>query len=161
MRYANVTVFFKPPIIDEVRGSISTLRWGTIRAKPGSGLIVPGSSIGGIRLGESRKSVEKAFGPGRSTRRGIVSYFGGHLLVNYWQHDRLYKYVWSLGTRWSGFHTRSGVHVGSTRQELRRLYVTCDNNTECHLLEGRWPDALATSFTMKNSRVAEIGIGYS
>lgn len=160
-RYANVTVFSKPSVLDEVRGSISTLRWGTIRAKPGRRLIVPGGSIGGIRMGESRKDVEKAFGPGRSMRRGLVRYFGGRLLVSYVFHDRMYKWVAYLQTRWSGFHTRSGIHVGSSRQELRRIYATCDSETECHLLEGRWPDALATGFTMRHGKVAEIGIGYS
>jgi hypothetical protein len=73
----------------------------------------------------------------------------------------LYKWVAYLQTRWGGFRTRSGVHVGSSRQELRRIYATCDRKTECHLLEGRWPDALATSFGMHNGKVAEIGIGYS
>lgn len=160
-RYANVTVFSKSSVLDEVRGSISTLRWGTIRAKPGRRLIVPGGSIGGIRMGEPRKDVERAFGPGRSTRRGLVRYFGGRLLVSYLFHDRMYKWVAYLQTQWSGFHTRSGVHVGSSRQELRRIYATCDSKSECHLLEGRWPDALATSFGMRDGEVAEIGIGYS
>ena len=160
-RYANVTVFYKPAILDEVRGSISTLRWGTSQAKPGRQLIVPGGSIGGIRLGASRKDVEKAFGPGRSTRRGIVSYLGGHIVVDYWFHDRLYPWVGSLETRWSGFHTHSAVHVGSSRRELRRIYATCDRRTECHLLEGPWPDALATGFVLRHGKVAAIGIGYS
>ena len=161
-RYANVTVFYKPSILDEVRGSISTLRWGTPLAKPGRRLIVPGGSIGGIRLGESRKDVQKAFGPGQSTGQGVFrSYFGGHLLLTYVFHDSPEKYVTGLQTRWGGFRTRSGVHVGSARQELHRIYATCDDKTECHLLEGPWPDALATSFTMRNGKVAEIGIGYS
>jgi hypothetical protein len=161
-RYANVTVFYKPSILDEVRGSISTLRWGTSRAKPGRQLIVPGGSIGGIRLGEPRKDVEKAFGPGRSMRHGLIrSYFGGHVLLTYDFHDREYKWVAGLWTRWAGFHTRSGVHVGSGRQELRRIYATCDSKTECHLLEGPWPDALATGFVMRHGKVAEIGIGNS
>jgi hypothetical protein len=160
-RYANVMVFSRPSVLDEVRGSISTLRWGTSRAKAGRRLIVPGGSIGGIRLGESRKQVEKAFGPGRSTSRGLVSYFGGHLVVNYWFHDRLEKWVAYLQTRWGGFHTSSGVHVGSSRQELRRIYATCDTKTECHVLEGPWPDALATGFTMRNGKVVEIAVGNS
>jgi hypothetical protein len=122
---------------------------------------VPGGSIGGIRLGEPRKSVEKAFGSGRSLRHGVISYFGGHVLLTYDFHDREYNWVAGLWTRWGGFRTRSGVHVGSSRQELRRIYATCDDKTECHLLEGPWPDALATNFTMRNGKVAEIGLGYS
>jgi hypothetical protein len=161
-RYANVTVFYKPSILDEVRGSISTLRWGTPAAKPGRQLIVPGGSIGGIRLGESRKDVEKAFGPGRSMRHGLIrSYFGGHLLLTYVFHDSPEKYVTALWTRWGGFHTRSDIHVGSGRQELRRIYATCEGKTGCHLLEGPWPDALATSFVLRDGKVAEIGIGSS
>lgn len=58
---------------------MSALRWGTTSSlgKPGRTLIVLGDSIGGIRLGETRMSVEKKFGPGRSRQRGLVSYFGG------------------------------------------------------------------------------------
>jgi hypothetical protein len=161
--YANVTAVSKPYVVDEVRGAISALRWGTgsHAGTPARRLIVLADSISGIRLGERREEVEKTFGPGRSTRRGLVRYFGGHLLVDYWFHDRLYKRVAYLQTQWGGYHTRSGVHVGSTRRELRRLYVTCDSNTECHLLAGPWPDALATGFVMRHGRVAEIGIGYS
>ena len=49
-------------------------------AQPRSRLIVLGQSIAGIRLGEPRKSVEKAFSPGRSGRRGLVRYFEGDRL---------------------------------------------------------------------------------
>jgi len=119
---------------------------------------VPGDSIGGVSLGELRRDVEKAFGPGRSEERGVVSYFGGHLLVDYWFHDRLYKWVGYLETRWGGFHTRSGVHVGSTRKQLRRLYVSCRGN-ECSLLAGPMPDAVGTSFTLRHGKVVEITVG--
>jgi hypothetical protein len=44
---------------------------------------------------------------------------------------------------------------------LRRIYATCDSKAGCHLLEGPWPDALATSFALRNGEVAEIGIGSS
>ena len=105
--------------------------------------------------------VEKALGRDKPNGRGVVSYFGGHLLVDYEFHDRIYPWVSSLATRWSGFHTGSEIHVGSTREALRTLYVTCDSRIECHLLADPWPDALATSFTVRDGKVAEIGIGYS
>jgi hypothetical protein len=160
-RYANVTAFSKFRVLDEVRGALSALRWGTLsREKAGRDLIVLGESIGSIRLGESRKRVERMFGPGRSGGRGLVRYFAGHLLVDYDFHDGLYNRVMYLATRWSGFRTRSGVHVGSGRQALRSLYVTCQNR-ECHLLSGPWPDALATGFTLKDGKVTEIGMGPS
>jgi hypothetical protein len=82
-RYANVTVVLRPGVLlYQVRSAVSALRWGiaSSSAKPGRGLIVLGSSIGGIRLDELRTNVEKAFGGGRSRRRGLVSYFGGHLI---------------------------------------------------------------------------------
>jgi hypothetical protein len=110
-----------------------------------------------IRLGESRTNVEKAFGVGRSIRRGLVSYFGGHL-VNYWFHDGLYKQVEYLETRWSGYRTRSGVHFGSSRRELRPLYVTCAKGN-CGLLAGPWPDPVGTGFTMRHGKVVDIIIG--
>jgi hypothetical protein len=159
-RYANIAVVSKPDFLDEVRGAVSALRWGiaSSRAKPRRGSIVLGSSIDGIRLDESRTDVEKAFGVGRSIRRGLVSYFGGHLIVNYWFHDGLYKQVEYLETRWSGYRSRSGVHVGSSRRELRPLYVTCAPGN-CVVLAGPWPDPVGTSFTMRHGKVVEITIG--
>ncbi len=159
-RYANITVVSKPDFLYQVRSAVSALRWGTASSlgKPGRGLIVLGSSIDGIRLGESRTNVEKAFGVGRSIRRGLVSYFGGHLIVNYWFHDGLYKQVEYLQTRWPGYRTRSGVHVGSSRRELGPLYVTC-GGLECALQAGPMPDAQGTIFTMRHGRVAEMTVG--
>src|SRR5713226_8698644 len=49
-------------------------------------LILLGHSIGGISLDEPQRTVEKAFGPGKSKGRGLVLYFGGRLLVDYWHH---------------------------------------------------------------------------
>jgi hypothetical protein len=160
-RYANVTAFSKGYVVDEVKAAISALRWGTVpnHAKPGRRLVVLGDSIGGIWLGESRRNVERAFGPGRSKQRGFVSYFGGHLLVNYWFHDGLYNRVQYLETRWGGYHTRSGVRVGSTREELRPLYVSCVSKAECSLQAGPMPDARGTIFTMRHDRVVEIDVG--
>jgi hypothetical protein len=159
-RYANIEAFSKQYVLDEVRGAMSSLRWRTrAQVKPGRHLIVLADSIGGIRLGESRRSVEKTFGPGLSKRRGLVRYFGGHLLVNYWFHDGLYHRVMYLQTRWGGYHTRSGVRAGSSREELRSLYVSCLSQTECWLQAGPTPDPVGTIFTMRHGKVASILIG--
>jgi hypothetical protein len=99
---------------------------GSQQRTPQNRLIVLGDSIGDIRLDEPRKSVEKALGRGTSKRRGLVSYFGGRLLVDYWFHDGLTTRVEGLETSWAGFHTRSGAHVGSSRQELRRIARAAD-----------------------------------
>ena len=159
-RYANIAVFSKPYVLDQARAAVSALRWGSVPrlAKPGRHLIVLGSSIGDICLGESRTNVEKKFGPGHFARRGLVSYFGGHLLVNYWFHDGLYPFVEYLQTRWEGYSTRSGVHVGSTRRELGPLYVTCRKGN-CTLLGGPMPDPVGTDFTMRHGKVVEITVG--
>jgi hypothetical protein len=158
--YANVTAFSKPYVLDEVRAAVSALRWGTASTvpKPGRELIVLASSIGPIWLGESQRNVEKKFGHGHTTQRGLASYFGGHLLVNYWFHDRVYNYVEYLQTRWPGYRTRSGVHVGSSQRDLRPLYVTCSNG-DCFLQAGPMPDAIGTIFTIRHGKVAEIEVG--
>jgi hypothetical protein len=147
-------------VLYQVRGAVSALRWGTAASpgQPGRGLIVLGNSIDGIRLDESRANVERAFGAGRSRRRGVVSYFGGHLIVNYWFHDGLYKQVAYLETRWSGYRTRSGFHVGSSRRELRTLYASCAKGS-CVLLAGPWPDPVGTNFTVRHGKVVDITIG--
>ena len=138
---------------------MSALRWGTTPVKPGRRLIGLGDSIGGIRLGQSRQSIEKAFGPGTSKHRGLVRYFGGHLLVDYWFHDGLYKHVEYLLTRWGGYHTRSGVHVGSSRKDLRPLFVSCESKPECWLQAGPTPDPVGTVFTVRHGKVVQIEVG--
>jgi hypothetical protein len=143
-----------PAVFSGCGGSASQQR------QPQSRLIVLGHSVGGIRLGEPRRSVEKALGRGRSRRRGLVWYFGGRLLVDYWLHDGLTTRVEGLETRWGGFHTRSGAHVGSSRQELRALHVTCSDG-ECSRAAGRMPDAPGTVFTMRHGKVVQIDVFYS
>ena len=95
---------------------------GSKQRLPENRLIVPGQSVGGVQLNERRNSVEKAFGDGTSSSRGVVSYFGGRLLVDYWFHDRLTQRIEGLETTWGGFRTRSGVQVGSSRSKLRSLH---------------------------------------
>jgi hypothetical protein len=129
-------------------------------ATPQNRLIVLGKSVAGISLNEPRKSVEKAFGRGAPTHRGEVWYFGGRLLVDYWFHDQLTTRVEDLETRWRGFQTRSGVRVGTSRQALRALHVTCRNG-ECWRAGGHLPDAPGTLFRMRRGKVAQIDIFYS
>lgn len=153
-------LFAKPYDGGEARAALSALRWG-VATKPGKRRIVLARSIGDIRLGESRANVVRRFGPGSKAGRGVVRYFGGHLLVSYEFHDGIYKFVTSLETRWPGYHTRFGIHVGSSRRDLRQLYVSCPRNTECWLQAGPWPDALGTFFTLRHGRVVAISMGSS
>ena len=129
-------------------------------ADPTNRLVVLGRSIAGITLGEPRTSVDKALGGGTPKRRGLVSYFGGRLLVDYWFHDRLTAKVQGLETTWPGFHTRSGVHVGTTLRALRAVHVTCGGGT-CSRASGRGPDAPGTVFTLRRRKVSQIDIFYA
>jgi len=122
--------------------------------------IVLGKSVGSVWLDEPRRTVEMAFGRGRSTRRGLVFYFDGRLRVDYWFHDQLTAHVEGLQTAWGGFHTRSGVHVGSSRRALAPLHVACLGN-ECSLAAGSKPDSPGTVFTLRSGKVARIDIFYS
>jgi hypothetical protein len=131
-----------------------------LEAQPRSRLIVPGHSIGGIRLGESRRNVERALGRGTPQQRGLVSYFGGRLIVDYVFHVALTKRVQGLWTRWSGFHTRSGVHVGSSRGAVRTLHFACGDGS-CSRAAGPMPDAPGTIFMMQHGKVVEVEIFYA
>jgi hypothetical protein len=129
-------------------------------ADPTNRLIVLGRSIAGIALGVPRKSVEKALGRGTPKSRGVVSYFGRRLLVDYWFHDRLTTRVQGLETTWPGFHTRSGVRVGTTLRALRVLRVACSDG-KCSRGAGRRPDAPGTVFTMRRGKVSQVDIFYA
>ena len=109
-------------------------------------------------MGEPRRSVEKAFGRGKVSR-GWVSYFGGHLLVDYVYKVRLTKRVQALKTTWSGYRTRSGVQVRSSRQELRRaLRAACGGpNDACDL---GTPGSPGTMFWMRHGKVAWIMVWF-
>lgn len=126
---------------------------------PPNRLIVLGRSIAGIQIGQSRASVEKAFGRGRSMRPGFVWYFGGRLLVDYWVHDGLQTWVGDLETTWPGFHTRSGLHVGSGRRALPPRAI-CRRGGECGLPDRQEPppDAPGSSFTMRHGKVVKIDV---
>ena len=155
--FANVTVLPGFGGLEIVRGALSALRWGTIaQGKPGKDLIVPGKSIGPFRLGEKRAAVERAFGPGTPERyRGFVSYFGGRVGVSYEFHGGIYNWVTGLSTRSPRYHMSSGIHVGSSAHELRKLFASCGRGM-CSVLAGPWPDALATTFVLHHGRVTEI-----
>jgi hypothetical protein len=161
MQYANVAVYSKS-ISDEIKGAVSALRWGTDEPeKPGKRRIVLGDSIGGIRLNESRKEVQRALGPGKPGPLGSTRYFGGRLVVGYEFHDGIYNFVTYLEARGPGYRVSgSGIHVGSPRQDLRRLYVSCYSKGKACILEaGPWPDPAGTDFSVRHGKVVSITVG--
>lgn len=131
-----------------------------IQLAPPSRLIVLGKSIAGVRLNESRQNVERELGAGSSRRPGVVSYFGGRLIVDYWFHEGLTKRVQGLETSWAGFHTRTGVRIGSPRDALRALGIPCGAAT-CSQAAGRMPDAPGTVLSLRHGHVVRINIFYA
>ena len=92
-------------------------------ALPKDRLIVLDRSIGPVRLWETRKSLERALGPGVERPRGdraVAYYFGGRLRVTYGDHGTLRPNVMSIRTSWAGFHTASGLKVGASATNLSR-----------------------------------------
>ena len=122
--------------------------------------IVLGRSIGAISLGERRTSVRRALGGGKRLSRGAFSYFGGRLLISYWFHDQLTPRVNYIKTTWSGFHTRSGVHVGTSQRDLRLPAGSCAHGT-CGIAARKGADAPGTGFGIRQAKVAWIAVGYS
>ena len=125
---------------------------------PKNRLIMPAVSIGDIRFGEPRKTVAQALGPGKPIGRYYRAYLHGRLRILYSYHDAYTGRAQALITKWSGYRTRSGVHVGSTRQTLDGLHLKCSNGT-CS--SGKNPDYPGTIFTMRHGRVVEIFVGAS
>lgn len=102
---------------------------------PKDRLIVLDRSIGPVRLGESRTSVEKVLGRGTPIRKGDAAgayYFGRRLLVTYGDHGILRPYVVTISTTLPAFHTASGLHVGASAASLRRNpHLTCTKDAGC------------------------------
>jgi hypothetical protein len=129
-------------------------------ALPKDRVIVLGRSIGPVSLDEPRTEVRRALGRGKRSRRGIVSYFGGRLIVDYWFHDDLTNRVAYIKTTSPGFHTRSGVHVGSSRAALHLPRGSCLGQI-CAVAANKGPDAPGTGFGIRAGKIAWIDVGYS
>jgi hypothetical protein len=127
---------------------------------PKDRVIVLGRSLGAISLGERRTSIRSALGPGKRLSRGVFSYFGGRLLISYWFHDQLTPRVNYIKTTWSGFHTRSGLHVGMSGRDLHLPAGSCVNGI-CGLAAGKGADAPGTAFGIRHGQIAWIAVGYS
>jgi hypothetical protein len=127
-------------------------------AVPKSRLIVPAVSIGNIRFREPRREVAQTLGPGRRIGRYHRAYLHGRLRIDYSYHDGYTGRAQALITKWSGYRTRSGIHVGSTRHALDGLHVRCFSGM---CTSGQNPDYPGTLFMMRHSRVVEIYVGAS
>ena len=100
--------------------------------------------------------MERALGP--EPREG---YFGGRLTVDYvYKVGPPTKRVQSIRTTWSGFHTESGIHVGSSLEDVRRvLHAQCaGSNDACNV--GHGPGGPGTMLWMRHGKVAWILIWF-
>jgi hypothetical protein len=139
----------------------STATARTAPASPKNRLIVVDESIGPVRLGESRKRLEKALGRGAKIDRFLMSDFGGRLRVAYGDHGVLRAYVTGVGTRWAGFHTRSGLRVGASRQKASSLPgAICGVDFCDHYLRPRHADGPLTDIRTRHRRITWISISH-
>jgi hypothetical protein len=127
-------------------------------AVPKNRLIVAGVSIGNISFRESRKAVTRTLGPGERIRHDYVSYLGGRLRIVYSYHDQYTGRAQALITGWSGYRTRSDLHVGSPREALDGLHLNCFSGT-CASPQN--PDYPGIVFWIRHGRVVEIDVGAS
>jgi hypothetical protein len=136
-------------------GFVVTASAATASGSSQNRLIVLNRSIGRVHLRESRSDVERALGRGTSSH-GWVSYFGGRLLVDYTYKTRKTRHVQALVTGWSGFHTHSASHVGSTVQDVRRrLHIACGRG--CTI---GGPGKPSTIVFTRHGKVARIEVLY-
>jgi hypothetical protein len=110
--------------------------------------------------GERRTSVRTTLGAGKRLRRGVFLYFGGRLLISYWFHDQLTPRVNYIKTTWSGFYTRSGMHVGTSWRDLHLPAGACASGI-CGLAAGNGADAPGTAFGIRRREIVWIAVGYS
>jgi hypothetical protein len=125
---------------------------------PKNRLIVPGVSIGEIRFREPRRTVAQALGRGTQVGRYYRAYLHGRLRILYSYHDQYTGRAQALITTWSGFRTRGGLHVGSSRQALDGLRLSCFDGM-CTSRQN--PDYPGILVKLRHGRVVEISVGAS
>jgi hypothetical protein len=153
-------VIFRASVLVGFAFAVAMTACGSSRqALPKNRLIVLGRSIGPISLGERRSAVTRTLGSGKQVRRGVASYFGGRLFVNYWFHDELTERVSDIETTWAGFHTRTGVRVGSSRRDLHIPRGSCLGDL-CAVAASKGPDAPGTGFRIRKHKIARINVSY-
>lgn len=153
------------------------------RKLPTSVLIVPGASIAGISIGDTRSRVQAVLGPGVVTARtaspGVtgpivrfrVEYADAGLAVAYSSlASGRTPVVVRVSTRSSRYHTRTGIKVGTSARTVAHLPgIVCDSASSfagmiCSIQGGQGQDAelsLVTpvlSFGILNGRVQDVAL---
>jgi hypothetical protein len=126
---------------------------------PKNRVIVLDHSIGPVWLGESRTSLQNALGPGRRRQRCVAAYFGGRLVVDFCPKEDPTNNVAAIWTSWGGFHTRSGLRIGASRQQAASISgMSCGVGLCTHYLRPRHADGAVTEVTTRHGRVTKIRV---
>ncbi|MFN8126026.1 MAG: hypothetical protein U0R64_05930 [Candidatus Nanopelagicales bacterium] len=139
---------------------------GATAAQAGE-VIKVGKGISNVKVGQSKKTVVRKLGLPLRTQSG-VNQFGEYQILTY-PHTLtitlVHKSVTNMTTESPAQRTRSGIGVGSTKQQLRRTYsVRCEKvATQRHVqscMIGRMtPGEIVTDFRLRRNVVRMVGIG--
>jgi hypothetical protein len=97
---------------------------------PQPGILVPGKSLGGIRLGETRPQVERAWGRFHGTCRGCARTTWYFTYARFDRHGAAVEFrngrVAAVWTLWqpAGWRTSKGLVLGSAAAQITTFYGT-------------------------------------
>src|SRR5919199_6053831 len=95
---------------------------------PQAGVLVPGKSLGGVRLGETPAQVERAWGRFHGTCRGCAHKTWYFTYARFDRHGAGVEFrngrVAAVFTLWqpTGWRTSNGLTLGAAATEITRLY---------------------------------------
>ncbi|MFN8121326.1 MAG: hypothetical protein U0237_02745 [Thermoleophilia bacterium] len=138
--------------------------WGN--PVPGRTMILPGSALGPVAIGDERVPVEAAIGPGRVVRRfrtprvplpgEVVRYRRAGLEVTFLTAEASAG-AWRIRSASARYRTPRGIGAGSPRAAVLRAYpaARCDA-TGCAIVHRRAGFRVETRFAISRGRVVRV-----